>query len=736
MAQMSEQDGARHAPSGRAGPRRTERDPVGPPQAEPRQAGPGGAGSGAGAAPAIIVLGPGALTTAQRVRACLPGARIHGLARRVETEQSFTALGPHLRALYLAGHPIIGLCAAGILIRCLADVIGASLSPSVSPSADPSVDPSAAASVGSSPGGSPGGGAAKTREPPVLALAEDGSAVVPLLGGLAGVNTLARRIAAALDVAPAITTSGELRFGACLLDPPAGYVLADLEQGKHFVSDLLAGAAARIEGSAPWLDELALPRADDARLSIRVTASLAPDDQTDSLVIHPRAVVAAVVLDQVDAGANARIETSTGAAGGVDVEAIAGAVNGVGVNASEPVGTDRDADIILAWVRAALRAQRIAPAALAVLLADAAQIGNGALADAAARLGVPLRFVDCPVAIDSPRQPALAPAHVLRAAGLTLSDDPHDGPNATDADADAGAGADATRPGPWNPARAAAPPEAAPRVALHVADRPIDVDTVGRKRGTLRVVGIGPGSKALLAPAARDALHAADDILGYTTYVDMAGPFDARQRVRGTDNREEMQRARHALELAASGRDVVLVSSGDPGVFAMAAAVFEALEADAHGAMSGVLLEIVPGISAAMAAAACAGAPLGHDFCILSLSDNLKPWSVIERRLRLAAEADLVMAFYNPISRARPWQLERAFAIVRASRAPATPVVLGRDIGRPGATLRTVTLDTVRADQVDMRTMVIIGSSTTRRFTTGHAREWVYTPRWYPEQGV
>jgi len=235
-----------------------------------------------------------------------------------------------------------------------------------------------------------------------------------------------------------------------------------------------------------------------------------------------------------------------------------------------------------------------------------------------------------------------------------------------------------------------------------------------------------------MVPAARTALNEATDILGYDTYVKMAGPLRPDQRVHGTDNREEMQRARHAFELASEGRSVVMVSSGDPGVFAMAAAVLEALEASQNEAWAAVELSIVPGVSAALATAAQAGAPLGHDFCMLSLSDNLKPWTIIETRLRHAAQADLVMAFYNPISRARPWQLDKALEIVRAYRAPSTQVVLGRDIGRPGGTLRTLPLGELRSADVDMRTMVIVGSSLTRSFACGdHGVQWVYTPRWY-----
>jgi cobalt-precorrin 5A hydrolase/precorrin-3B C17-methyltransferase len=268
----------------------------------------------------------------------------------------------------------------------------------------------------------------------------------------------------------------------------------------------------------------------------------------------------------------------------------------------------------------------------------------------------------------------------------------------------------------------------APRIALHVSDAPIDAQSIGRARGTLTVIGLGPGSAELMTPAARAALVAAQDVLGYETYVRMAGPFRDDQRVHMTDNREELQRARHAFELASEGRRVVVVSSGDPGVFAMAAAVLEALDEDhaAHPEWSAVKLAIVPGVSASLATAARAGAPLGHDFCVLSLSDNLKPWSVIEKRIAHAGEADLVMAFYNPLSKARPWQFDRAIGIVKRYRDPHTPVVLGRDIGRPAEALRVVTLGELKSELVDMRTMVIVGSSTTR--VVG---DWVYTPRWY-----
>ncbi|MBO8086869.1 MAG: precorrin-3B C(17)-methyltransferase [Marichromatium sp.] len=251
--------------------------------------------------------------------------------------------------------------------------------------------------------------------------------------------------------------------------------------------------------------------------------------------------------------------------------------------------------------------------------------------------------------------------------------------------------------------------------------------------GRLAVVGLGPGAHALMAPAARLELDRAQDIIGYNTYVEMAGPFRPDQVIHGSDNRCEMDRARAAFALAAEGRHVVVVSSGDPGVFAMATAVLEALDEHAEPAWHAVELAVVPGISAAQAAAARIGAPLGHDFCILSLSDNLKPWSQIVHRLELAARADLVIACYNPISRARPWQLGEALAVLRGVRDADTPVVLGRDVGRPAERVRVTTLGALDPQEVDMRTVVIVGSSQTRHFSAPEGRDWVYTPRWYPQ---
>jgi precorrin-3B C17-methyltransferase len=251
------------------------------------------------------------------------------------------------------------------------------------------------------------------------------------------------------------------------------------------------------------------------------------------------------------------------------------------------------------------------------------------------------------------------------------------------------------------------------------------------RAGSLVVVGLGPGDPPLRTPEAAAALAAATDIIGYRTYVELAGPLRADQAVHASDNRLELERARHAFSLAASGARAVVVSSGDAGVFGMAAAVLEALDGAEDPAWRDVDLRILPGVSAANAAAAMAGAPLGHDFCVLSLSDNLKPWSEIERRLALVCDADLVLALYNPRSKARPHQFGAALALIRARRAPGTVVVLGRDVGRAEEHVRVTSLAELNPEQVDMRTVVIIGSSRTKRIERPDGGAWVYTPRWY-----
>jgi precorrin-3B C17-methyltransferase len=245
--------------------------------------------------------------------------------------------------------------------------------------------------------------------------------------------------------------------------------------------------------------------------------------------------------------------------------------------------------------------------------------------------------------------------------------------------------------------------------------------------GRLSVVGLGPGNSQQLTPEAEAIVRTADDLFGYGPYLNRV-PERAAQRRHASDNREEIQRAGQALIAATEGKTVAVVSGGDPGVFGMAAAVCEAMERGPPEWRQ-VDVAIVPGISAMLAVAARVGAPLGHDFCALSLSDNLKPWPVVERRLELAATAGFVIALYNPISRARPWQLERAFAKLASVVPGTTPVVFGRAVGRPDERIAITQLSDAHSSSADMATCIIVGSAETRLVERPGSTPLVYTPR-------
>ncbi len=239
--------------------------------------------------------------------------------------------------------------------------------------------------------------------------------------------------------------------------------------------------------------------------------------------------------------------------------------------------------------------------------------------------------------------------------------------------------------------------------------------------GWLAVAGLGPGAENMVTPEVRSALAEASDVIGYFPYVARVAPRPG-LTLHGSDNRVEIDRADHALRLASEGARVVIVSSGDPGVFAMASALFEALEK--HPDLHHLDIRILPGITAMLAAAAHAGAPLGHDFCAINLSDNLKPWPLVEHRLRLAAQADFAMGFYNPRSASRPHQFARALEILREECGPDRLITFARAVSTPEERIQTVTLAEATPEMADMRTVVIVGNSATRR-----VGRFVYTPR-------
>jgi cobalt-precorrin 5A hydrolase/precorrin-3B C17-methyltransferase len=267
--------------------------------------------------------------------------------------------------------------------------------------------------------------------------------------------------------------------------------------------------------------------------------------------------------------------------------------------------------------------------------------------------------------------------------------------------------------------------------AVGQAPRPLDAAGIGRKRGTMTLVGLGPGDPLMGTAEAAHAVDAATDLVGYSLYLDLLGDRAGGKTRHDFQLGEEEARAARALDLAAQGKDVALICSGDPGVYAMASPLFELMEREKRADWNRVAVRVVPGISALQAAAARIGAPIGHDFCTISLSDLLTPWEQIKRRLKAAAEGDFVVAFYNPVSRRRTWQLGEAQAILRQHRPAETPVVIARQLGRPEEQVSVTTLADLDPARIDMLTVLLVGASTSRAMPRGEGGQWVYTPRGY-----
>ncbi|WP_223291843.1 precorrin-3B C(17)-methyltransferase [Defluviicoccus vanus] len=590
---------------------------------------------------AIIALSATGAVLARRLQAILPESQVHGLTGRTEgTDVTFSQTTTHLKGLFATGVPIVGVCAAGILIRAVAPQL-----------------------------------TDKRREPPVIAVAEDGQTAVPLLGGHHGANRLARAIAAELGGQAAITTAGDIRLGIGLDDPPAGWSVANPEAAKALTAALLAGEPVRLEvdaGDAGWLTETAIPFTSAGKRAIRITDRTDPGDE-DTLLLHPPVLAIGIGCER-------------GAA----------------------------AEDVIALVEKTLATHELAKGAVACLASIDVKMDEPAVHAAAASLGVPVRFFTAAeLEAETPR--LASPSEIVfRAVGCH---------GVAEAAALAIAGDAATL---------VVSKQRSERATCAVARAPgaIDPGAKGRVPGTLTVVGIGPGADDWRTPEVSRAVSAATDVVGYQLYLDLIEPLTAGKRLHAPPMTAEEARARLALDLAAEGRRVVLVCSGDAGVYALASLVFELIEREDDANWRRIRLAVAPGLSAMFAAAARAGAPLGHDFCTVSLSDLLTPWPDIERRLQAAAVGDFVVALYNPVSQRRRSQLPAARDILLQHRPAATPVVLARNLGRDGETIRVITLGQLDADQVDMLTLVLIGSSQTRILDRGD-RRWVYTPRGY-----
>jgi cobalt-precorrin 5A hydrolase/precorrin-3B C17-methyltransferase len=593
----------------------------------------------AGGVPAILVLSEQGAALAQRLAEVLPGAAIHARKDRVAVgDRVFTETTAEIAALFRQGRPIVALMAAGIVVRALSPHL---------------VD--------------------KTKEPPVVVVAEDGSAVIPLLGGHRGANGLARQIAEALGVRPAISTAGDLAFGVALDDPPDGYTLANPEDVKAVTARLLAGEALRIEGEAPWLDDAELPRDEAAELCIRVT-TVAVEGDAATLVYHPRCLALGV-------------------------------------------GCERDAEPEELWglTLQTLSEAGVSPRAVGGVFSIDLKSDEAAVLDLAERLGRPARFFPA-ARLEAERERLTQPSDlVFREVGCHGVSE----------------GAALAAAGPTGKLVVAKRKSRRATLAIAQAPAPLEAVTIGRGRGSLAIVGIGPGAAVSRTAEAEAAIAAATDLVGYKLYLDLLGPLAPDQRRHDHDLGEEEARVRLALDLAAEGREVALVSSGDPGVYAMAALVFELLEREHRADWMRIALRVVPGVSAMQVAAARSGAPLGHDFCAISLSDLLTPWAVIEKRIAAAAAGDFVVAFYNPVSRRRRHQLVRALEILRHERPEEVPVVVARSLGREGEAITVTTLAGIDPADVDMLSLVLVGSSTTRTLSAGSGNPKVYTPRGY-----
>ena len=593
--------------------------------------------------PAIVVLSASGLELARKIASTVD-ADIHGHAMRCpEADVSFVKARPHIAELFAAGRPIIGICAAGILIRSIAPYLQH-----------------------------------KSRDAAVLAVSETGAHVVPLIGGHHGAITLGAQVTRALAATLAVTTAGNLQWNASLDEPPVGWKLANYASAGRVMPQLLAGDGAFLDGECAaelqdWLADV--PRGDAVTLTATRKAVIPTENQ---LVYCPQDMV-------------------------------------LGLGCARGCSVDEVMDLVMSGLSAAnINAATISCAVSVDLKAD-----EPAMHAVAAILGVPFRVFDA-ATLDA-ETPRLANPSDLVFAEIGA----HGVCEAASLAATGPAG------------KLVIEKRKSANATMALAQMPTLGDGMmpGRKPGRVMLIGIGPGQAAWRTPEASRLIQSADELVGYSLYIDILGPMAAHLPRRDFALGEEEDRCRYALETAATGRDIAIICSGDAGIYAMGALVFELLDRDlASGGVSDAArrVEVVsaPGISALQAAAARSGALLGHDFCAISLSDLLTPWEAIERRIHGAGAGDFVVAFYNPVSKRRRTQLASARDILLTYRSGTTPVLLASNLGRPEEKLLFRTLATLDIDEVDMLTVVMVGASTSRQITHGRGVS-IYTPRGY-----
>ncbi len=585
--------------------------------------------------PIVLCLSQSGYKTARKIANIL-GSKIHGREGRVDgVDATFENALDHIRVLFGAGTPIVGVCAAGILVRGVAPML---------------VD--------------------KLNEPPVVAVPDDGSTVIPLLGGHRGANRLARQIANGLESHASITTAGDIAMGVALDEPPLGYKLQNFKDAKQVMASLLNGSTVRVSGE----NIFDIDTSPNAEITLVVSeAPMIGDEMT--LVYHPQ-----------------KYALGLGCARGCSIDEM--------------------------WdlVSKCLLDSNIAAGSISSIGSLDLKGDEPAMIETATRLGVPFRLFEANE-LESLTPKLANPSEVVfaevgchgvsEAAALALSG----GSLVVEKKKTANA-----------------------TCAIAKSDNVI-IEMNGRSRGKLSIIGIGPGQHSWRTPEASALVAEAEELVGYGLYIDILGPLAV-----GKDRSDfplggEEARCRYALEQAGKGKNVALICSGDAGIYAMGALVFELLDRNENemgvsDAAKRIEVQCAPGVSALQGAAARAGAPLGHDFCTISLSDLLTPREDIIRRLHAAAEGDFVIAFYNPVSKTRRTLLAEAREILLKYRPDDTPVMLASSLGRPEEEVRYRRLDELEVDEVDMLTVVLIGSSNSRLANLGEGPR-MFTPRGY-----
>ena len=558
---------------------------------------------------AIFILGPSALPLAQKIKAGI-GGEINGPDGLAGCDRHFE------NALHALAHTsrnskaVIGIFAAGILIRAIGPKMPE-----------------------------------KFRQPPLIAVAEDGSSIVPLIGGHSGANDLSRKIAAITGGHAAITTASDVIFGEAL-DEPQGAILANREDHK-------AAAAARLRGE---------------EIAQEVTIYRKPGSPRH-LVYHPLVLGVGIGCERgTDPAEVKQLLDETLAAHNIAQESV---FQYASIDLKEDEPAINQFDNTYFFTADQLKAQsHCIPNPSAIVEAE---VGTPSVAEAAA------------LALVGENGRLIVPKVKSKRATIAIAQ------------------------------------------AVHFADFQ---NNESRRRGLVSVIGIGPGDQGMMTPDVDFALWRATEWVGYSLYLDLVENLRHGQTRHDFPLGDEEARCRRAIALAAEGKQVALICSGDAAIYAMAALVYELIDREPNR----IAVDVHPGISAFQAASARVGAMIGHDFCCISLSDLLTPWEVIEKRLKAAAEGDFVISFYNPRSIKRRDQLQRAFEILKPYRNPDTPVVVASNLGRPEENVRIRNFSDFNPEEVDMLTLVMVGSSQSKSFKRGDGKTYAYTPRGYAKK--